>query len=280
MHAQAVHAQRTHAVKACSQPSHECVCMSVHNQVDFSIDANDITLARHVCIMGGCNGAGGSNGVHDKVGTSTVKERPPLAEDMTDHQLVVILDDLNPDWTGKSPANIRSLLALHYNISQCTAINEKRLKALKATVVNARKGKILGEIKKWNDERCDGYVLPQGGKEEHYIDLTDLRTAGLQLVLGQKILYRLGKKGGRSCAIDATNTDGSALHDGNTTACQKKTSPTVNNIHKVHIFHDAENCWLGNGAIEASKLVQDVLTEICTVTGCVQVATGPFDAVL
>ena len=45
----------------------------------------------------------------------------------------------------------------------------------------------------------------------------------------------------------------------------------VEEICKVHIFNDAENCWLRNGPLKAAELAKQVLAEICSATGCTQV---------
>ena len=76
------------------------------------------------------------------------------------------------------------------------------------------KYKIAGAIQDWNDEKGFGFIRPQGGGEDIFLHCTDLIATGQRALLthGQKVLYAIGRgKDGRPCAIDVTNTDGSAI---------------------------------------------------------------------
>ena len=67
--------------------------------------------------------------------------------DTMDSQLIVTLDGLDGQWSGRSPARIRSLLRQHGFI-----VSEKRAKALKAGVLCSRVEVEAGVCELWR--RC------------------------------------------------------------------------------------------------------------------------------
>ena len=78
-------------------------------------------------------------------------------------------------------------------------------------------GKLLGEIKNWNDEKGFGFVIPKAGGDDIFCHRTDIITSGErpQLVRGMQVLYEIDTgRDGRPRCQQVTNADGTAIPDG------------------------------------------------------------------
>jgi cold shock CspA family protein len=83
--------------------------------------------------------------------------------------------------------------------------------------INIPEGKLLGEVKNWNDEKGFGFLIPTGGGDDIFAHRTDIITSGErpQLVRGMQCLYEVDNgRDGRPRAKDITNADGTPIPDG------------------------------------------------------------------
>ena len=78
----------------------------------------------------------------------------------------------------------------------------------------ALEGKIIGEVKNWNEEKGFGFIIPTNGSDDVFAHRTDLVAACERpaLARGMKVAYEVGAgNDGRPRAQSVTNADGSAI---------------------------------------------------------------------
>ena len=83
-------------------------------------------------------------------------------------------------------------------------------------VSQSTEGKLMGEVKNWNEEKGFGFIVPQTAGDDVFVHRTEL--VGLSerpaLTRGQHVCYELGVgNDGRSRATNVTNADGSPIGD-------------------------------------------------------------------
>eukprot|EP01050_Picozoa_sp_SAG11_P010911 SAG11_NODE_1120_length_5789_cov_12.068190_6_plen_446_part_00 len=78
-------------------------------------------------------------------------------------------------------------------------------------------GKLLGEVKNWNEEKGFGFIIPSGGGEDIFAHRTDLSSTHERpaLARGTQVAYSVGTgNDGRARAKDVTMADGTPIATG------------------------------------------------------------------